>query len=337
MERQRGELVPIGDALADLGGPVKAIREASPQALHHFTQADQVNQLVSASEADPDMGFMARMMALCSLPRTNPGNRHRYVRRNGPYKLIMYSSGETKLPFGNFPRLILAWVCTEAVRTQSRELVLGRSLAKFMKTLGVYTTSGETQTRLRNQIKRLFGCTVSLIYKDENVNATVNAVIADHTVFWWNERKPDQPSLWDSKIELSEKFFNEIIRCPVPLDLNALNALKRCSLGPRSVPMADLPHLYASCSATALLEAVVPPVWPESKQRGHSQCRPKLSPPHPPRVDQGQASLAETELFDSQGPSDPASLDTSHRAAQSKPASELISSLPASQRPVSGF
>ena len=85
MARKRDGLVPIGEALADLGGPVKAIRDASPQALHHFTQADQVNQLVSASEADPDMGFMARLMALCSLPRTNPGNRKEYVRRNGPY------------------------------------------------------------------------------------------------------------------------------------------------------------------------------------------------------------------------------------------------------------
>ena len=119
MQRQRGELVPIGDALADLGGPVKAIRDTSPPAFHHFTQADQVNQLVGASEADPDLGFMARMMALCSLPRTNPGDRHRYVRRNGPYKLIMYSSGETKLPFGNFPRLILAWSASLAVLPQS--------------------------------------------------------------------------------------------------------------------------------------------------------------------------------------------------------------------------
>ena len=72
MARQRGELVPIGDAFSGMGGSVKAIREASPQALHHFTQADQVNQLVTASEADPNLGFMARMMALCSLPRTNP-------------------------------------------------------------------------------------------------------------------------------------------------------------------------------------------------------------------------------------------------------------------------
>ena len=52
------------EALSYLDGSVKAIREASPQARHNFTQADQVNQLVTASEADPDLGFMARMMAL---------------------------------------------------------------------------------------------------------------------------------------------------------------------------------------------------------------------------------------------------------------------------------
>ena len=38
MQRQRGELVPIGEVIDDLDGPVKAIRDASPQALHHFTR-----------------------------------------------------------------------------------------------------------------------------------------------------------------------------------------------------------------------------------------------------------------------------------------------------------
>ena len=36
---------------------------------------------------------------------------------------------------------------------------------------------------------------------------------------------------WDSKIRLGEDFFNEIINHPVPLDMNTLTALKRCSLG----------------------------------------------------------------------------------------------------------
>ena len=77
MQHQRGEWVPIGEA-AD--GPMLAIPPASPQARHHFTVADQVNQLVTASETDPDRGFMARLLALCSLPRTNPGNRKEYKR-----------------------------------------------------------------------------------------------------------------------------------------------------------------------------------------------------------------------------------------------------------------
>ena len=114
--------------------PVRCRRSATthPQALHHYTQADQVNALVGASEADPDLGFMARMLGLCSLPRSNPGNRKEYVRRNGPYTLVMNAGALTKLPYGNLPRLLLAWVCTEAVQTGSRELVLGRSLSEFM-------------------------------------------------------------------------------------------------------------------------------------------------------------------------------------------------------------
>ena len=80
MQRQRGELVPIGDALSSMGGPVKAIRDASPQAVQHcFTVADQVDQLVGASEADPDRGFMARTMALCRAAQyTQPGHLYIY-------------------------------------------------------------------------------------------------------------------------------------------------------------------------------------------------------------------------------------------------------------------
>ena len=50
--------------------PAGPLCESSPQARHHFTRFDQVEQLVAASEADADLGFMGRMMALFSLPRT---------------------------------------------------------------------------------------------------------------------------------------------------------------------------------------------------------------------------------------------------------------------------
>ena len=130
MQRKPGKVVPIPGYAS--------------QARRSFTLADQVNRLVSASETIPDRGFLGRTMALCSLPRTNPGNRYQYKRVNGPYTLYMTVTGGNKLPFGTNPRLILAWVCTEAVRTGSRDIVLGRSLSEFMRKLGI--ASGPRQT-----------------------------------------------------------------------------------------------------------------------------------------------------------------------------------------------
>ena len=233
MKRKQNRLVPIGE-VGGLDRPVTAIREASPQARHHFTLADQINQLVAAREADPNTGFMARLLSLCSLPRTNPGNRLQYKRVNGPYTLVMFSNGETKLPYGNIPRLLMAWICTEAVRTQSRVLVLGSSLSKFMRKLGMSDDSGSPRgdrTRLRNQMKRLFGCNITLIYKDDQGERFITSPIAASGEYLWDPKRPYDAMLWESKIELSEKFFEEIIRHPVPLDMNTLKALKRCALG----------------------------------------------------------------------------------------------------------
>ena len=231
MQRKRGELIPVGKIIGGLSGPVQAIRDTSPQALHHFTRFDQVNQLVSASEADPALGFMARLMTLCSLPRTNPGNRLQYKRVNGPYTLIMTATGNYKLPYGNLPRLLMAWLSTEAVRTQSREISLGDSLSEFMRTLGIYSSDGKAYRRLRDQMDRLFHSSVELTYEHQQVTRFVASHIVDRGEFWWDERKPDEYSLWDSKIELGEKFFNEIINHPVPLNMNTLAALKRSALG----------------------------------------------------------------------------------------------------------
>ena len=230
--QKRAGFVSVGDLALDLpGGLVSARRERAPQALHHFTQLDQVTQLVGASEADADLGFMARLLALCSLPRTNPGNRLQFKRVNGPYKLIMTATGDAKLPYGNLPRLLLAWVCTEAVRTQNRELLLGRSLSEFMRKVDIYTTSGSTHTRLRNQMKRLFHSQVEMIYKDAHGERFIASRVADRGEFWWDTKHPNQSSLWESTIRLGEDFFNEIIAHPIPLNMNILRSLKRCSLG----------------------------------------------------------------------------------------------------------
>ena len=100
-----------------------------------------------------------------------------------------------------------------------------------MRTLGIYNSGGQPQTRLRNQMDRLFNASVRLIYEDERGKQFIASHIVDRGEFWWDPKRPDDRSLWESKIELSEKFFNEIIRRPVPLNMNTLKALKRSPLG----------------------------------------------------------------------------------------------------------
>ena len=138
------------------------------------------------------------------------------------------------LPYGNIPRVLLAWVCTEAVRTQRRDLVLGRSLYEFMRKIGMKDHSGGAhgeRTRLKNQMRRLFRCWISLVYTDGARDASVSSYVADRTEFWWDTKRPDAPVLWDSTIRLGEEFFNEIIAHPVPIDLHILKAVKRSPLG----------------------------------------------------------------------------------------------------------
>jgi len=237
------DLLPGFEALAPVAQEVAQTKALTVQGKHHFNRYRQFEALHHIAESGtPDMGFMTRLLTLCSLPRTDPGDRLQYVRKNGPYKLVMMAGGDNKLPFGNLPRLLLAWVCTEAKRNydhdpdsqERRKLYLGSSLSAFMHQLGIESNSGGSRgdrTRLRTQIDRLFSAHLDLIYQDQKQKISTGGRIAPKTVLWWDYRQPNQQTLWKSWVEIGEELFNEIIAHPVPLDMNILKKLRRSSLG----------------------------------------------------------------------------------------------------------
>ncbi len=196
----------------------------------------QLEELVAAAELDsPDIGYLVRLLMLCTLPRTNPGKRLQYRRTNGPWTLTMSATGDAGLPYGSIPRLLLAWLCTEVIRTRSRELVLGRSLSEFIRTLGIPGHSGGRygiNTRTRDQMQRLFQASVRITQEPlRGPYRSVAGLVADETTLWWDERRPDEPVLFDSTVRIGEQLYEEILRHPVPLDMGVLRALTRSSLG----------------------------------------------------------------------------------------------------------
>ena len=58
MQRKQDGLGPIGDAVSGLDDVlVSTLRETSPQAVHHFTLSDQVNQLGFGQRSGPRSGL----------------------------------------------------------------------------------------------------------------------------------------------------------------------------------------------------------------------------------------------------------------------------------------
>ena len=184
----------------------------------------------SALEAGA-LGFMARAMVQATLPHKKvEGNE--FERRNGNYTLTLLAPSKIGLPYGSVPRLLLAWLTTEAVRTQSRELELGDSLSGFMRELDMIPTGGRwgSITRLKDQARRLFSCTVSATYDDAKKHADMGYRLADKSLLWWDAKDPEQAGLWQSTVTLSEAFFREVVSHPVPVDMRALKALKKSPL-----------------------------------------------------------------------------------------------------------
>lgn len=193
---------------------------------------------VEAQEART-MAFSARAMVLATLPYQDPGDVPSFGRENGGYSLSIQPGWDDKnkvslgFPYGTIPRLLLAWITTEASYTKSRTLQLGDSLTDFMRQLGLRPTGGHfgSITRLRSQMIRLFGARISCVYRGKDGFSMKHVNVATESGLWWDPLQPDNTEKWHSGyIVLGYEFFQEIIARPVPLDLRVMQAIKQSPL-----------------------------------------------------------------------------------------------------------
>lgn len=190
-----------------------------------------------------ELSYLARLWCQTCLPYRDPGDVPHWGRRNGDLSLVVQpgvtidENGEARsvgYPYGTVPRLVLTWLSTEAVRTQSSTLVLGDSLSAFMRELGMKATGGKNGsiTRLRKQLERLFMATLSVRWDgaDQSRQAGGRLNVASSYDLWWHDQRPGEPTLLPSVVTLSAEFYAEVVEHPVPLDMNVLRALRGSAL-----------------------------------------------------------------------------------------------------------
>jgi hypothetical protein len=195
------------------------------------------------AEESGHVAFLSRMTVQANLPYRDPG-RSFYERRNGRMVLTLQAPPTIGLPYGRYPRLLLAWIGQEAVRTRSRELRLGDSLTGFMRELGIQSSGGRhgPWRRFRDQAQRLFATTVSCRWTGSTSGTTAQLEmghrIASRSLVWWARHdepglpaaesgpQPGSSGLTDGGwLVLTEEYFEELLRHPVPVDSRVLRAL----------------------------------------------------------------------------------------------------------------
>lgn len=185
----------------------------------------------------PQTSYYTPELIQCTLPHSDPKTRD-WIRKNGNYSLIVSSGIDSEgtpfgVPYGSFPRLVLAYIITRVVQTNERRIDFSSYFSVFLKEIGYtgnHKGNSESGKRIHDQLERLLHATISFEYKDDEQRSRLNITVAPKSVLWWNYKKPDQGSLWGSYIDISEDFYHAILNAPVPLRTDVLAALKKSPL-----------------------------------------------------------------------------------------------------------
>ena len=132
------------------------------------------------------------------------------------------------VPYGARARMILLYLQTQAVRTGSREVELGRSMRDWMERMGL-AIGGETARSLREQAARISACTLKFFWEEgEREGWTRGAIVSSGLRFKIPE--PQQGSLWEDRVVLDEMFWTALRSHPVPLLEAAIRQLRDRSM-----------------------------------------------------------------------------------------------------------
>jgi hypothetical protein len=127
------------------------------------------------------------------------------------------------VPYGSVARLILLFLQTEALRTNSREVELGGSLRQWLSKIGA-SIGGSNARAVRDQAERISRCRLTFHIQGSGKVGLVNQSIVDRALFI-EDSNTRQGKLSLETAKLSEGFFEQLKKHPVPLEEAAIRAI----------------------------------------------------------------------------------------------------------------
>lgn len=210
---------------------LEAVKELARRQEH-----DAAQELLQAQ----DVGYTSKLFVQALFPYRKTDDDKRVIETPSG-KIVVYS--DEGLPYGKYPRLIMAYVITRAVTNAGKvkdgtltideacRIPLGHSMNHFLQAIGVPTRANGGRrgnlTILREQLLRLAGSMIT-VKSDDGVHARGrHTQIMEEWDLWFDSRDPNQGSFIESYLKLTPQFFKHIAESPIPIDLNVLRELNK--------------------------------------------------------------------------------------------------------------
>lgn len=211
-----------------------------PKPPSHNTKR-RIEATLSLKERPPDgdeITYQHSVFCQTSLPYRDPHEVREWERHQGHAHLLL-KAGEALdpqthtwvklgLPFGPKPRLILAYLNTEAILKKSPEIEVEDSLTAFVKSLRL-NINGHTIRMLKDQLTRLSASSVFLALAGEDKVKHLRMNIVDGFELWLPKNE-SQRVLWPTRVTLSPTYYESLKEYAVPLDMRAIEGLKNNAL-----------------------------------------------------------------------------------------------------------
>jgi len=186
---------------------------------------EAVHQVLTDEEAAP--GYVHAGFAMTALPHKRI-DASEWVRDGADIRLRI-ESGKSHdgtvvgIPFGYVARLILLYLQTEAIKTRSREVELGRSMHSWLKAMGL-NSGGKGYEAVREQSRRLSLCRLTFYRLGEAGEAVLNGGFVREAILPGRDTG-SQLSLWRETVLLDEVFYESLIRHPLPVREAAIRTM----------------------------------------------------------------------------------------------------------------
>ncbi len=231
----------LGTNVADkryMGDVHRLIRQHGLEAARARSDTKAERQAIEAAaqilaDEDSRLGITHAGFAMTSLPHKRM--EEAFWRRQGHRTTLLVESGRDRegsligVPYGSIARLILLYLQTEAVRTDSPEVELGRSMKNWMVRMSL-SAGGKTYQLVAEQARRISGCRLTFFTDLANAEVRSNGAFVQSSISMAGLADEQQPTLWQDRVRLDDGFWRSLREHPVPVREEALRAIGAKSL-----------------------------------------------------------------------------------------------------------